>query len=105
MLVLKHSETLSISNSSLLNYQIQKLLFENSQFVRIEANLIIKNLLLFLNSHYQSLSSITSYLFNNVKINIIKMNKLINFEIDELAFCWRWKSVPLLPITRILLSL
>ena len=67
--------------------------------MRIEANLIIKNLvinslLLFLNSHYQSSSPITSYLFNNVKINIIKMNKLIKFEINGLAFCWRWKVFP-----------
>ena len=28
------------------------------------------------------MSPITSYLFNNVKINIIKMNKLIKFEIN-----------------------
>ena len=67
--------------------------------MRVEANLIIKNLvinnlLLFLNSHYQSSSPITSYLFNNVKINIIKMNKLIKFEIIGLAFCWRWKVFP-----------
>ena len=59
--------------------------------MRIEANLIIKNLvisnlLLFRNSHYQSLSPITSYLFNNAKINIVEMNKLIKFEINELAF-------------------
>ena len=52
--------------------------------MRIEANLIIKNLainnlLLFLNSHYQSSYPITSYLFNNVKIYINKneMNQLI----------------------------
>ena len=67
--------------------------------MRIEANLIIKNLVInnllsFLNCHYQSLSSITSYLFNNVKINIIEMNKLINFEINGLTFCWRWKVFP-----------
>ena len=97
MRVLGQSETLSIFVSSLLIYQIQKLVFLNSQLVRIEANpiiknLVIKNLLLFLNSHYQSLSPITNYFFNNVKINIIEMIELINFEIDELAFCWRWKE-------------
>ena len=52
--------------------------------MRIEANLIsknlvINNLLLFLDSHYQSSNPITSYLFNNVKININEneMNQLI----------------------------
>ena len=25
------------------------------------------------------------------------MNKLINFEINGLAFCWRWKVFPSLP--------
>ena len=57
-------------------------------------NLVINNILLFLNFHYQSLNPITSYLFNNVKINIIKMNELINFEINGLAFCWRSKVFP-----------
>ena len=73
--------------------------------MRIEANLIIKNLLSFLNSHYQSSSPIKSYLFNNFKINIIKMNKLIKFEINGLALLLEMESVSISQGTRLLLSL
>ena len=49
MRVLVQSETLFISDSSLLNYQIQKLLFENSPVNENQDNLVLKK-----SSNYKS---------------------------------------------------
>ena len=48
----------------------------------ISKNLVIKNLLLFLNSHYSVLLLVTCLIM--LRLILLKMNKSINFEINGL---------------------